>query len=262
LPCDDDGKIVDTVTKFVAEKKPMHFNFLPLEPQLMEIAYWTIRGLGAPLRMICEHVGALYKPVLYDCTKIDGEWNKDVWFKDAKPSVRAKNKMANLPYIVDGPYVICQTNACFTYLGKKFKLYGKDDHEMEKVDQCLCQVMDLRNDMVSVFYGSSDNFEADKDDLIKKKAPKHLQKMENWLVHHKTVYCASDELSVVDFHLWELLDQLELFVKHFKEKSLLEGRPQLQQLYANIKGLSSLKNYFEGDLYKKMPVNQLFANWQ
>jgi hypothetical protein len=32
----------------------------------LKVAYWSIRGLGAPLRMMCEHADAVYEAVNYD----------------------------------------------------------------------------------------------------------------------------------------------------------------------------------------------------
>ena len=33
----------------------------------------------------------------------------DAWFKVRKPELLAKNPLANLPYLVDGDKVVCQT---------------------------------------------------------------------------------------------------------------------------------------------------------
>lgn len=229
----------------------------------LQIGYWAIRGLGAPLRMICEYMKIEWDSILYDPIKVGDKWDWDCWFKKGKSTLQTKNAFANLPHIIDNGLVICQTNACLKYLGQKFKLYGENDIDAIKVDQCLYQIMDLRNDMVKVFYGhdKTSDFETCKDDLINKKAPAHLQKMENWLIYNETMYCASNSISIADFHLWELIDQLEIFVKFCKKNSLLEGRTKLQQLYVNIKGLDTLANYFKSSFYK-LPVNAVIARWK
>merc|ERR1712038_2070323 len=119
--------------------------------------------------------------------------------------------------------------------------------------------MDLRNAMVGFFY-SQDLFEKSKDTFIATQALPHLQKMENWLVSNNTIYCASDTPCIADFHLWELLDQLELFAKCYKQESALKGRPKLEAVYSKIKGLEQLSNYFNDDLYT-LPVNNPHASW-
>lgn len=228
----------------------------------LQVGYWDIRGLGAPLRMICAYAKADYEPVLYTATKTDDGWDCSDWFtrEDAKPAILAKNKLANLPYIVDGDTVVCQTNACFQYLGRKFKLYGNNLSETTKVDQCLCQVMDLRNGMVKAFYGPATKWEENGEQLLEKDAPKHLQKLESWLSDNKTMYCASDSPSIADFHLWELIDQLEILAKARKKDSLLEGKDKLKQLYTEMRNMDELSEYFQSDLYN-LPINNKMSNF-
>ena len=43
---------------------------------MLVIGYWSIRGLGAPLRMIAEYTQTPYKSVHYNVTqKDDGGWD-------------------------------------------------------------------------------------------------------------------------------------------------------------------------------------------
>lgn len=91
--------------------------------------------------------------VNYDANpKEGGGWDTSDWF-DKKPALKEKNALMNLPYVIDGEHTIAQTNACFAHLGRVLGLYGSNYAETLKVEQCLCQVMDLRNDAVSAFYG-------------------------------------------------------------------------------------------------------------
>lgn len=226
----------------------------------LKVAYWAIRGLAAALRMTCEYSGAKWTPVNYVAGDQSSPTYKDCWLKNAKKGIKAKNPLANLPYIEDGNVVICQTNACLAYLGKKFNLCGRNLSEEVKVNQCLDQVMDLRNIMVQCFY-SPTFFEKAKDTFVSKHASAHLDKMENWLTSNNTIYCASDTPSVADFHLWELIDQLEMFVKEHKQESPLKGRPKLEALYSKIKKLEQLSNYFNGDMYS-FPVNNPHSLWK
>ena len=38
------------------------------------------------------------------------------------------NPLINLPYLIDGDVIVSQSNACFTYLGRKFDMLGKYEH--------------------------------------------------------------------------------------------------------------------------------------
>merc|ERR1712038_1496325 len=210
--------------------------------------------------MICEYSGAKWTPVNYDAGDPLSPTYKDAWMKNAKPALKAKTPFVNLPYIEDGGIVICQSNACLIYLGRKFNLLGKDASEEIKAKQCLDQIMDLRNAMVRFLY-SQDLFEKSKDTFIATQALPHLQKMENWLVSNNTIYCASDTPCIADFHLWELLDQLELFAKCYKQESALKGKPKLEAVYSKVKGLEQLSNYFNSDLYT-LSINNPTAFWK
>jgi hypothetical protein len=66
--------------------------------ETLEVGYWKIRGLGAPLRMMCEYVGAAYEPLSFEAIeKPDGSFNLDSWFKERKPDLLKLNALTNLP---------------------------------------------------------------------------------------------------------------------------------------------------------------------
>merc|ERR1719245_2643824 len=62
------------------------------------------------------------------------------------------NPLANLPYIVDGDVCVCQTNACFLYLGDRFGLNGKTPADHLKTVQLLEEIYDLRNRVIELVY--------------------------------------------------------------------------------------------------------------
>ena len=117
----------------------------------MTIGYWSIRGLGAPLRMMAEFAGASYIARLHNVEPVEGGgFNTDDWFIP-KEELKKKNPLINLPYIVDDGVVITQTNACMEYLGTKFNLMGKTTLERGECTMLLCQAKDLRDDMTGTF---------------------------------------------------------------------------------------------------------------
>lgn len=168
----------------------------------IKVAYWSIRGLGAPLRMMCEHAGVEYEAVLYDCEAKDGAFDTSSWFK-VKPAVQAKNPLANLPYVeVDG-VVVTQSSACMTYLGAKLGLLGASDADKAECEQLLCEVMDFRNACCSVFYGG------DLAGLSALAKNASLRKLNAWLAAKGTPFLVGSTPTAPDFHLWELLDELK-----------------------------------------------------
>merc|ERR1719203_368581 len=64
------------------------------------IGYWSIRGLGAPLRMMLSAAGVDHIVNLHDLVEDDetGGWTS-MYFKN-KPEIRKYNEFMNLPYLI------------------------------------------------------------------------------------------------------------------------------------------------------------------
>jgi glutathione S-transferase len=219
------------------------------------VGYWLIRGLGAPLRMMCAYAGADYDAKTYEVTGSDGNWDRSAWITDAKPGLKAKNAMMNLPYVIDGDVVITQSNACMDYLGEKFGLMGSGAANSAQVRQCMNQAMDLRNAAVGCFYSGSDAA------AHVENAKGHYTKFNDWLSEQGTDYCAGMSPSAADFHLWEMLDQHEQFCVKSSLPPLLHGSktyPELNRFYQRFRALPALQGYFDGNQYK-MPINNKMA---
>merc|ERR1712194_720027 len=110
--------------------------------ETMEVGYWKIRGLGAPLRMMCY-----YKESEASFSSFN---TGPQWFGEKKPGLAETNAMINLPYIQDGAQVITQSNSCMLYLGRKLAI--DEDANFIKNHQALDQIMDLRNDVIKIVY--------------------------------------------------------------------------------------------------------------
>jgi glutathione S-transferase len=220
----------------------------------LEVGYWDIRGLCAPLRMMCCYAGADYDPKLYTLqAKEGGGWDASNWF-GVKPALKEKNALMNLPYIVDGDVVVSQTNACFAYLGRKFGLYGSNDTEMIQCEQVLCEVMDLRNNAVKFFYSSGDDLAA-RTTAHAASAEGSFGKLEEWLAQQGTDFFAGASPTAADFHAFEMVDQhacTEVLV------ASAENFPLLAAFHARFRALPQLQAYFDGPLHK-LPLNNRMA---
>ena len=107
------------------------------------VGYWSIRGLGAPLRMMVMYAGCPLNAVNYDLkVKEGGGFDASEWFS-AKPEFKARNPFINLPYIEDGDVLISQSNACLSYLGRKLGFWGTTPAEEIECEQLLCEVSDF-----------------------------------------------------------------------------------------------------------------------
>eukprot|EP01006_Ploeotia_vitrea_P017488 TRINITY_DN48642_c0_g1_i2.p1 TRINITY_DN48642_c0_g1~~TRINITY_DN48642_c0_g1_i2.p1 ORF type:complete len:182 (-),score=5.35 TRINITY_DN48642_c0_g1_i2:49-594(-) len=115
------------------------------------VGYWTIRGLGAPLRQMVLFSGRKLNNVMYDLTETDGKFDANCWFSK-KVELKEKNALINLPYVIDGDLLITQSNACFSYLGRKLNLWGNNEEEIIRCEELLCELMDIRNNMIKYAY--------------------------------------------------------------------------------------------------------------
>jgi len=220
----------------------------------LTIGYWKIRGLAAPIRMICEFAGAEYENKFYDIS--DDE--KESW-GSVKPEFFNKNALINLPYVVDTDgFIVSQSLACMIYLGRKFNMMGGNEKEMSMTEQVLIEAHDLRNAAVGTFYGQEiKNVKS----FLKEVVPKSYSKFEKWLKAQKTgSYTVCKIPTVGDFHLWEMIDQCEMIAVDLGEPSPLVGNPNLRKLYDSMRMEPKLQRYFSGPLYH-LQVNNHHAIW-
>ena len=127
--------------------------------------------------------------------------------------------------------------------------------------QCLCQVTDMRNDAVKLFYGPS--FEENAEKYVDS-CQGHYKKFESWMGQQGTKFTCGDAPTAPDFHLFEMLDQHEILAKFLKTKSFLATENEkgkllysnLRKFYGDFKLLPQLQDYFAGDAYK-LPINNI-----
>merc|ERR1711972_484463 len=80
-----------------------------------------------------------------------------------------KNPLANLPYIVEGDVVVCQSTSILGYLAGRLDLGGEDPLVTQLVDE----VYDLRNEIIRLVYLFEDRCRDEQE--FKQKMEKHLQ---------------------------------------------------------------------------------------
>ena len=222
----------------------------------LEVGYWSIRGLAAPLRMMCEYAAVDYNPKTYELQAQEGGgWDASAWF-GVKPALVVRNALMNLPYVIDGDVVVSQTNACFAYLGRKLGLYGANDLETLKCEQVLCEVMDLRNNAVKFFYSSGDDLAA-RVEAHAKSAATSFGKLETWLRQQSTPFFAGATPTAADFHAFEMIDQ-HLVTEVLVVPGADNEFPLLAAFHTRFRALPQLQGYFDGPL-SKLPLNNKMA---
>jgi len=213
------------------------------------IGYHKIRGLAAPLRMLCYYKSTPFTNVAY------GVDMNESWFGAAKPELATKNSCINLPYIMDGDLVVTQSNTCLLYLGKKL---GVDTEANFIHNHCvLDQVMDLRNDLMKVVYPfgaakEKSQFPEVASAHLENSAATNFKKLEGFC---KGPYMCGTAPESGDFHLFEMMDQHVSIAASLGKANPIEELPKLKALHAAMRAEPSLAKYFESEYYVNYAQN-------
>lgn len=226
------------------------------------VAYWGIRGLAAPLRAMLMYSETPFKSVSY-CNKIvDGEWDNSSWFS-VKPSLKEKNPLINLPYVKDGDLIITQSNACQSYLGRKVGLYGQNAAETVECEQLLCEVMDVRNNMVRTAYPGTDDVGAWLTKTLCGPSSS-MAKLNAWLemkadFSETNPFFVGKTACAADFHIWEMCDQARLVGKvHADGLDPLASFPSLMKFHTAFAATNGMQRYLSSKL-ANLPMNNVMA---
>lgn len=220
------------------------------------IGYHKIRGLGAPLRMMCYYKSQNFINMAY------GDDMKEKWFGADKPGLVEKNACMNLPYIVDGDTTVTQSNTCLLYLGQKLGVDTEENfiHNHTVLDQ----TMDWRNDLMKIVYPfgavkTKDDFGAAAKENLGGSTVTHMGKLEKFC---KGPFMCGAAPQSGDFHVFEMLDQHDSIAKSVGAASPLDSCPKLKALHAAMKADPKLAKYFASDSYAKyFQNNGLFTHY-
>ena len=138
------------------------------------VAYWSIKGLGAPLRQMVLYSGSPLKCIFYKTTAVQTQDGLSVegshWHLGAKPAHQKINPLINLPYEevhdADQKIVVAQSIACMNLLARMLNMQGSDRIENSQCEQLLCEIMDVRNKMVEFAYSQHENQQQAAADLF------------------------------------------------------------------------------------------------
>jgi glutathione S-transferase len=236
------------------------------EPRFI-LGYWSIRGLAAPLRMMLAAAEVNHWVIMYDvCERTGEEWGKHSYLKD-KVWLKQRNPLMNAPFLVDcaTDRVIVQTNAIFTFLGRELNMMGSTPDDCIKCEELLCEVMDIRNQMVRFAYASgTDNNQQEAENLMKKEGSVSncFDKVDEFIKKGHSKFLVGDNLSAPDFHLWEMMDQFIHLCEYYNlEAPFHESKRQhLFHFFSRFQALPNVKPYIDSELFN-IPFNNPYARF-
>ncbi|KAA0198916.1 Glutathione S-Transferase Sigma 3 [Hyalella azteca] len=103
------------------------------------LAYWDIRGLAQPIRLLLEYTGTKFEDKYYVCGEAPN-YDKSCWF--------------DLPYYIDGSVRLTESGAILRYIARQHDLLGKTEEEKYRTDLLECVLNDFRKTFVSLCYGA------------------------------------------------------------------------------------------------------------
>ncbi|NXO65627.1 GSTM2 transferase, partial [Phainopepla nitens] len=156
-----------------------------------------------------------------------------------------------LPYLIDGPTRLTQSNAILRYIARKHNLCGETEVEKQRVDVLENQLMDLRMSFIRLCY--SPDFEKLKPAFLEE-LPKKLQDLSRFLGSQP--WFAGQKITFVDFLAYDVLDQLHMFVPECPE---LKGN--LAQFLQRFEALDKVSAYMRSGRFIKTPVFWRTAKW-
>ena len=225
----------------------------------IKLTYWSIRGLGEPIRHLLRY-------------------QNEEWEDNALPPTRESYReyvlqrdqddlpFGNLPFLQDGDKKISQSITIMRYLGRKFGLCPDDPKELVLCEIVEQEIYDLRNRLTAACYDpykgmgpfpGSEVGVFDHEYLrgsFLRRATERVAKFDKILT--KT-FLLGDSPVYVDFLLFEYLDQIRDFLPE-----AFEGFANVQGYLGRFKELPNLKTWFESEEYKRGNyINAPHAVW-
>uniref|UniRef100_A0A8C9KVD7 Glutathione S-transferase n=2 Tax=Passeriformes TaxID=9126 RepID=A0A8C9KVD7_SERCA len=223
--------------------------FVPECPELQgNLAQFLQRfELAHAIRLLLEYTETPYEDKLYSCGEAP-DYDKSQWINEKE---KLGLDFPNLPYFIDGPTKLTQSNAILRYIARKHNMCGETEEETLRVDMLENQIMDFRMSLVMVCYNP--DFEKLKPGYLEQ-LPGKLKLFSNFLGDRK--WFAGEKLTFVDFLMFDVLDQNRIF-----EPKCLEPFKNLKDFMERFGALEKVAAYLKSSRFQKMPINNKMAKW-
>jgi len=212
------------------------------------IGYWKIRGLAQPLRLVLEYQNVPYTDKYY-VSGTAPDFSREQWLSE---KYKLGLPLPNLPYLIDGNLKITESNAILNYVGTKNEnLCGENPSERAVIEMILGHTYDFRSTLVRLAYDQK--YEEKKESWFNNTFAQFKKECEQ-LIGDKKWF--ADKLSVADFVLYELFDQVLLM-----NSKALDDAPHVKAFLERFEALPRIAAYLKSDRYLKKPCNNPQAGW-
>ncbi|NXK87579.1 GSTM2 transferase, partial [Formicarius rufipectus] len=203
--------------------------------------------LAHAIRLLLEYTETPYEDKLYSCGEAP-DYDKSQWINEKE---KLGLDFPNLPYFIDGPTKLTQSNAILRYIARKHNMCGETEQEKQRVDVMENQLMDFRMGFARLCY--SPDFEKLKPGYLEQ-LPKKLRELSQFLGSRP--WFAGDKLTFVDFLAYDVLDQHRMFVPDSPE---FQGN--LGHFLQRFEALPKVSSYMSSGRFMKTPIFWHTAKW-
>jgi len=196
------------------------------------LGYRDIRGLAQPIRIMLKYLGVDFEDKMYGCDP-GPHPTVDSWKAD---KFNLGLDFPNVPYWIEDNFKLTESRAILRYIartrgGQLFPQKAEDDAVITMVEGVA---MDLQMALIDLAYSKTG---VPDEPLETKLAPK-FQQLNNFMKGNK--YILNEQISYVDFYLYEVLVQYSKFNKQF-----LKPYPELEKYKQSIESLPQLSEYIK-----------------
>nr|XP_010587853.1 glutathione S-transferase Mu 1-like [Loxodonta africana] len=213
----------------------------------MTLGYWDIRGLGHVIRLLLEYTDSNYEEKRYTIGDAP-DYDKSHWLNE---KFKLSLDFPNLPYLIDGPHKLTQSNAILHYIARKHNLCGETEEEEIRMDILENQVMDTRMNFVMLCYNP--DFEKLKPQYLEE-LPDKMRLFSEFLGQRP--WFAGDKITFVDFLAYDVLDLNRIF-----DPKCLDAFPNLKDFMAHFEGLKRIAAYMKSSRFLPRPIYTNQAMW-
>ncbi|KFO22830.1 glutathione S-transferase B [Fukomys damarensis] len=213
----------------------------------MILGYWNLRGIAHPVRLILEYTNSSYEEKQYSMGDAP-ECDRSQWLKE---KFKLGLDFPNLPYLIDGPHKITQSNAILRYIARKHNLCGQTEEERIRVDILENQCMDTRMQLIILCH--SPDFEKKKPEFLEG-LPEKMKLFSQFL--GKQPWFVGSKITFVDFLVYDVLDVHRMF-----DPKCLEAFPNLKDFMSRFEGLEKITTYMKSSRFLPKPLFSKMAVW-
>ncbi|XP_008848597.1 glutathione S-transferase Mu 7 isoform X1 [Nannospalax galili] len=213
----------------------------------MILGYWDIRGLAHGIRLLLEYTDSSYEEKRYIMGDAP-DYDQSQWLNE---KFKLGLDFPNLPYLIDGPHKITQSNAILRYIARKHNMCGETEDEKIRVDILENQLMDTRMVLARLCYNPD----------FEKLKPEYLEQLPGMIKLYSEFlgmqpWFAGDKITFVDFIAYDVLERNQVF-----EPKCLDEFPNLKGFIARFEGLQKISAYMKTSRFLPTPLFTKMATW-